>query len=99
MGKSEEAIRLGKLSVELDPMQTLSYLFLANSLAGDGNFVEAISNLKKAQEISNIQYPDLVPYHVLNHEIEEAIQENSKLSGEIHNFNEILIQHELKNSA
>ena len=80
VGKNEEAIKVGKLAVELDPMQTISYELLAYSLASAENYPEAISYYRKAQELSNVPNINLAIWYVLNHEVDKAMQENSKLT-------------------
>ena len=99
VGKSEAAIKVGKLAVELDPMQTLSYQLLAYSLASAENYPEAISYYRKAQELSNVPNINLAIWYVLNHEVDKAMQENSKLTEKDREFAEIIIAHEQKNTA
>ena len=99
VGKSEEAIKVGKSAVELDPMQTVSYQLLAQSLASAENYQEAIFYLRKAQELSNVPYINLVICYVLNHEVEKAVQENLKLTGEVREFGEVIIAQEQKNTG
>ena len=99
VGKSEEAIKVGKLAVELDPMQTVSYQLLALSLASAENYLEAIFYLRKAQELSNATDLNLVIYYVLNHEVEKAVKENLKLTGAAREFGEVIIAHEQKNTG
>jgi TolB-like protein len=95
LGERSEAIRIGELSVAVDPLQTFSFVILSWTYARAGRYEDAIKTLKKARALNNDHNDELALWYLLNEQIAEAIEENNQALGGRHDFQEILIQYKL----
>jgi TolB-like protein len=96
LGKHEEAIKLGEEAVAVDPLLYFSYISLSIAYERAGKYQQAIENIKKARGINRRTDDLLVINYVLNNQMKDAIDENKKEKGDLHDFHEILIQVKLK---
>lgn len=92
LGKHEEAIKFGEEAVSVDPLLTFSHINLSTAYGRVGKYEQAIRSLKRARELNRRTDDLLVAYYILNNQLNEAIDENEKETGNKYDFNEILIQ-------
>ena len=92
LGRHEEAIKLGEEAVSVDPLLTFSHINLSYAYGRAGRYDEAIKTLKRARELNRRTDDLLVVYYILNNQLNEAIEENEKLTGNQNEYQEILIE-------
>ncbi len=99
LGRHEEAIKLGEEAVSVDPLLTFSHINLSFAYGRASRYDEAIKSLKRARELNRRRDDLLVAYYILNNQLNEAIEENRKVTGDLHDFQGILIEVKRKDFA